>query len=145
MDNIAQTVVAKAAESNDPIAYILMGVVITIVLLDKLSFWVPKWRGKSGSAHAECGALAVEVSKLTKAVEQLVAVEDHDRDARVKMREQVDDMFQWHKPDNDGEQKWKGAALYRKLVTVEGSMHSLINDMNESFKDLFKQIRNLKL
>lgn len=142
----AEQIIAQAAQSGDggsPIFWIMVGVVLCIQIADKIIYWFRSIKGKKsgGESHAECGLLAQEVKNLTKQISVLVNDKHEQAVQKERSREQIDSVYKWLSPDDAGEQKWKNAALHRRLGDVEGMIKSLINDCNASFTSIMEKLR----
>ncbi len=128
----------------DQLILIFVGFMAAVMIMREAVYWYDRLKNKRNGGHAECGQLAIEVRALTNALNDFMHMQQQQEPARIKMREQVDDLFNWHKPDDQGEQKWKNAALYRNVDRVIGILHSMVEDMNQSFKDQFQILRDLE-
>ena len=133
MDGAIQQVATDALKNPETAPYmlILIGFGLAFLVIDKVVFWILRLRGKGATPMSDNGVkeLTAEVRKLTEAMNRNYV-------EQVKSQEQVDDLYGWHAPDGDGEQKWKGAIIHRIVERTEGIIKSLINDMNMSFKDV---------
>ena len=136
MDMAIQEIATQAIESpsaDNPLFWIGVGVVLAIQVADKAIIWIRTLRGKGtgyGTVNDKLG------NEILSELRKITDIMDKDFTERVRQQEQVDDLFKWHSPDNEGEQKWKGATIHRIVERTEGVIKSLINDMNMSFKDV---------
>ena len=141
MDSITQEVLKQSGDGS-PFFWIMVGVVLVIQIADKLIYWIALYKKKreGGESHPECGELATQVQLLTKQVSTLVSDKQMQAVQKERSREQIESVYKWLLPDSNGEQKWKGASLARRVANIEGILKSLINDCNASFRDILNKL-----
>jgi len=55
----------------------------------------------------------------------------------------VHQLEQWHAPDQNGEQHWKGTSLHREVCGLRGDVNALSKANSEGFARLEEAIRDL--
>ena len=141
MDDLVQSVAMEAISNPDVSNNVFwggvgIGILIAIQVMDKLAHWFRPGKVKGGSAVDN-----VDIKALTDAINKLTEETQTHNNSQARQSEQVDDLFDWHAPDGEGEQKWKGAAMFRKLCNIEGSLKSWFHDGASDMKEFIGILR----
>ncbi len=67
-----------------------------------------------------------------------------EHDLLVNMIKKISDLWDWHSPDPDGEQGWKGKQLERIMVSLDQNVQENTSVVKQGTADIVSKLDDLK-